>query len=382
MQASTGSGCGRLLAVTKRGNCRPLILRKQVPQGFKNQEIINIAFRPAADEYFSPFPLRCPLDISVPSQVPPLPRNAAMSAANVRSLLRNERKARRIEHPHATYTAAGILSCQLCHIQIKAESLWNQHLRGSHHRGQLQRFRAAQASRAVAVANSEADATEAQTLDEVPPPANTHVPSMAVDASAGNKRKRKASEDEDIPTEPDDGRKKSKAPRAEVVLRSEAEPPAGVTEARDAVDEAEWAAFEREIEAEKRLQAAAVAPLAALTASAVISAAPMTAAEVAARSREEESRQAREKRQAEMEDEQEEAADRMVEEIEEQEELHERVNKWKEKREALRRKAQEEERQEAKDVLVDGVPEARAGEQSEDSADEEDEFDEWGGFRD
>src|SRR5271156_4092529 len=61
--------------------------------------------------------------------------------ADVRSLLRNERNARRISHPHATYSTTGTLVCLVCHIQLKSESLWNGHLRSTQHAMRLQRIR-------------------------------------------------------------------------------------------------------------------------------------------------------------------------------------------------------------------------------------------------
>ncbi|PHH77725.1 hypothetical protein CDD83_4093 [Cordyceps sp. RAO-2017] len=54
--------------------------------------------------------------------------------ADVRSLLRQQRAMRRIEHPHAVYTEAGRLLCTLCREQIKADSLWDKHLQSEGHR--------------------------------------------------------------------------------------------------------------------------------------------------------------------------------------------------------------------------------------------------------
>lgn len=58
--------------------------------------------------------------------------------ADVRSLFRQQRAARRIDHPHAAYSESGKLSCSLCKDAIKAESLWEQHLKSSSHRQRAQ----------------------------------------------------------------------------------------------------------------------------------------------------------------------------------------------------------------------------------------------------
>ncbi|POR32630.1 Zinc finger protein, partial [Tolypocladium paradoxum] len=58
--------------------------------------------------------------------------------ADVRSLLRQQRAARRIEHPSAAYTEAGKLLCTLCREQIKAEALWDAHVQSENHRRRLQ----------------------------------------------------------------------------------------------------------------------------------------------------------------------------------------------------------------------------------------------------
>ncbi|KZZ97364.1 Zinc finger, U1-type [Moelleriella libera RCEF 2490] len=58
--------------------------------------------------------------------------------ADARSLLRQQRAARRIEHPHAAYSDAGKLLCTLCREQLKAESQWDAHLLGQKHRQKVQ----------------------------------------------------------------------------------------------------------------------------------------------------------------------------------------------------------------------------------------------------
>lgn len=54
--------------------------------------------------------------------------------ADVRALLRQQRAARRITHPLATYSDAGKLLCTLCRDQIRAEAHWDAHLLGEKHK--------------------------------------------------------------------------------------------------------------------------------------------------------------------------------------------------------------------------------------------------------
>ncbi|KAI1204084.1 uncharacterized protein F4807DRAFT_375673 [Annulohypoxylon truncatum] len=58
--------------------------------------------------------------------------------ADARALLRAHRAEHRIKHPHAAYSDAGKLLCKLCHEPVKAESLWENHIRGPNHRKRAQ----------------------------------------------------------------------------------------------------------------------------------------------------------------------------------------------------------------------------------------------------
>ncbi|KAB5518893.1 hypothetical protein GE09DRAFT_506662 [Coniochaeta sp. 2T2.1] len=60
--------------------------------------------------------------------------------ADVRSLLRQQRAARRIAHPHAAYSEAGKLLCTVCHEQVKVESLWDGHIRSPTHTQRVQKL--------------------------------------------------------------------------------------------------------------------------------------------------------------------------------------------------------------------------------------------------
>jgi len=109
-----------------------------------------------------------------------------------------------------------------------------------------------------------------------------------------------------------------------------------------AIDEDEWAAFERDV---------ATPPPdpslpSAFTAEATISAAPLTAAEIAAQSREQASLQTKEEREAEVEGEKEDAARALEEEFDEMEGLEERVARLRRMREELRNRNA---------ILVEGV---------------------------
>jgi hypothetical protein len=99
-----------------------------------------------------------------------------------------------------------------------------------------------------------------------------------------------------------------------------------------AIDEDEWAAFERDVATPP--PDPSLPP--AFTAEATISAAPLTAAEIAAQSREQASMQAKEKREAEVEGEKEDAARALEEEFDEMEGLEERVARLRRMREELR----------------------------------------------
>lgn len=67
-----------------------------------------------------------------------LPTPWTWQMADVRSLLRQQREIRRIEHPHAAYTDAGKLLCTLCREHIKAEALWDGHVQAAAHVRRLQ----------------------------------------------------------------------------------------------------------------------------------------------------------------------------------------------------------------------------------------------------
>ncbi|KAI1123248.1 hypothetical protein F5Y10DRAFT_252125 [Nemania abortiva] len=167
---------------------------------------------------------------------------------------------------------------------------------------------------------------------------------------------------------------------------------ATVTQASSgAVDETEWAAFEAEMTA---LDAAA--PPAGLNgtsapshlyADATISAPALTAAQVAAKSQEEENERRKHAADAEIADEREDATRALEAEFEEMEELEGRVRRLKERREELRKESVMNLRAAATLKVgakgADGKENVRTavGEDLDEDDDEEDEEDEWDGFR-
>ncbi|KAL1898473.1 hypothetical protein Sste5346_003376 [Sporothrix stenoceras] len=75
--------------------------------------------------------------------------------ADVRALLRQQRTARRIDHPHAIYSDSGKLSCAVCREQVRPESAWDDHLRSAQHR---QKVRAVQALQSHTIKDAETTA--------------------------------------------------------------------------------------------------------------------------------------------------------------------------------------------------------------------------------
>ncbi|TVY51613.1 Zinc finger protein [Lachnellula cervina] len=239
---------------------------------------------------------------------------------DVRSLLKNERAARRIQHKYASYTPTGTLLCIVCHLQLKSESLWEGHLRSA---GHIMRFQKLQDKE----------------QEQIPEP---------VAATEGNTKKRKASEDGEETirkrTKPANGLPEDffdpgaepeleVQPANEIQIPSRPATPAKATPTPPQqnvpqVNEDEWSAFEADI-------AAAEIPAAEDT---IISAPAMSAAQLAAQSMEETKTQRKERQEAELEGDKEDAARKMEDELDEMQGLEQRVRKMREKREALRAK--------------------------------------------
>lgn len=306
--------------------------------------------------------------------------------ADVRSMLRTERQARRLTHPHLAYSTTGQLVCMVCHIQLKTESLWNKHLVSNQHAMRLQRIRDNALGRppgAPAPLDDEEDnaptSANIDIIGHTNGDASDNTTNASINGTHGT-RKRKA----DSESEEDDTRnKKSRVsdiapeddavePRADRTAPSDVAPTNGATYTLEpTVDEDEYAAFERDVATPPRA-------LNALTASATIVAAPLSAAELAAQARAEAQLTGKERREAELEAEKEDAARQMEEELDEMAELEERVRRLREKREAIR-KGKGEPKVVGADVeeMVDKGSEGD-DEQDEDDDGVDDELDEWG----
>ncbi|KFY47101.1 hypothetical protein V495_02104 [Pseudogymnoascus sp. VKM F-4514 (FW-929)] len=324
--------------------------------------------------------------------------------ADVRSLLRNERNARRISHQHAKYTEAGRLYCVVCRLELKSESLWDGHLRSKGHSTLLKRNGNDSGSPA---GSTEPEPAQTKNSDEENATSGTPIEN---EPAAKRTKKRKASDDDEEEEQVDTSRKRTKqAPLPgflpqgffDDAAKADAEAtasnnsngqefrlpsrPATPLKAPDAlqeapklptVDEDEWAAFEADI-------AAAEVVAAEPTDDAVISAAPMTTEEVAAKSREEEMSARKEKAEADLEGDKEDAVRKLEDEFEQMNELEERVRRLKEKREALRVKepvAAPEPAEEEKTTASNATPEDEDGDDDDDDDDDEDD-DDWAGFR-
>ncbi|CZR59911.1 uncharacterized protein PAC_09806 [Phialocephala subalpina] len=275
--------------------------------------------------------------------------------ADVRSLLKNERAARRIQHKYASYSTTGTLLCLVCHLQLKSESLWDGHLRSAGHIIRLQKMQDAESQ---STATSEPPSKKRKASDE--------------DEGIIHKRSKPAN---GIPQGFfDEGQEEPVIPRGiEMRIPSRPATPSKPietpvsTKPEPDVDEDEWAAFEADIAtAEAQAQAEN---------DAVISAPAISAQELAKKTAEEDYTAKKERQEAELEGDKEDAARKMEEELEEMEGLEARVRKMREKREALRKK------ESLAPISNEVVPPASVDIPEEDEEDDEDYDDDWDNFR-
>jgi zinc finger protein 830 len=282
--------------------------------------------------------------------------------ADVRSLLKNARAARRIQHKHASYSTTGTLLCTACHLQLKSETLWEGHLRSTGHLLRAEK-------------QQEAEQAAAPPAERTPP-------------RDENPRKRRASGGEDTirkraraaPGLPagffDAAAAAVPAPapvlatRSEMQIPSRPATPLAAPPARPGVDEDEWAAFEADVAA---ADAPAAVSAAGVSAAGVISAPAMSAAALAAAAQEADHTRRRARQEAEREGDKEDAARKREEEFEEMEGLEQRVRRLREKREALRQK------EPVVTAAAAAVTEGVVGEDLDDEEDDDD--DDWDGFR-
>ena len=309
--------------------------------------------------------------------------------ADVRSLLRSERAQRRIIHPQASYSATGTLECNVCHIPLKSDvEIWDKHLKSTQHAMRQERLRLSTSQRPKST-NIPDRAGEAGTRE-----VSAGTKKRKADDGDGDSRKRTRPvvdvpvgflEDAIEPNHPNDppvteeqkqgdGRADGATPSLtspEPITGSITQPPAAP------IDEDEWAAFERDVATPSPDPSAP----SALTAAATISAAPMTAAELAAQSREQASLQGKERREAEVEWEKEDAARAFEEEFDEMEGLEERVRRLREKREELRLRRTEEVEQKPQHEREEDVEGRHAVGSGEDQESEDEEDDNgWGAW--
>ncbi|KAK6003290.1 hypothetical protein QM012_001135 [Aureobasidium pullulans] len=277
--------------------------------------------------------------------------------ADVRSLLRNERASRRLNHPHANYTESGKLLCAVCNVLIKTESFWENHINSTQHAARLDHLRANPPppvpSQTLKRKAGEGDGEGRKRVKAVP---GGFVPEGFFDPAQEDDDE---VEDEELDTAPAPSIPDAPVPGSQSV--ASAPPPAAD------VNEDEWAAFERE------MAAAETTTLPINSASATISAAPVTAEELAAQAREEQSAQ-RTVREAEIEADTEDAALALQQEFDEMDELDERVRRLREKREALRLSKHQDT---LPDAPVPALDKQIQNNDEEEDDDDDDEFDDW-----
>ena len=310
---------------------------------------------------------------------------------DVRSLLRNERASRRIVHPQATYSTTGTLVCLVCHIQLKAESQWEKHLRSAQHAMRLQRIRDGTLGRPPGA----------------PPPVEESLNGGGKKRKANDgeerAKKRRVQFEQTVPEEPVQGDSDAAAADSDqggqdgeglietttLVPRLRPEPfNVPPTPSNDAtkntgsgnlstsnnhqtIDEDEWAAFEREV-------ATPPPTTSILMSEATITAAPRSAAEIAAQEREEANVQKKERMEAVVEGEREDAARRLEDEFEEMAGLEEKVRRLRVQREQLRNEIKRGD-EDARMMSEDGNDaDVDDGDDSVSEDEVDDEWDSWG----
>ena len=306
-----------------------------------------------------------------------------MAETDVRALLRAERAARRITHPHASYTNDGKLLCNLCEVPVKSEAQWQGHLHSSQHVLRSQRAQEVNDSgRTSAITNGAGKKRKADTLSPEPPAndGSRKIKEPGRKKAKGSVRFKDLDDNEDDIAGPQNGEEIHEEDQTSKARLKEPmqEGKASTNEQAQAVDDAEFLAFERDLAALEQ----SANQRTALEAAATISAAPMTAEQLASQSGDESSTQ-RGRRDAELEADREDAARLLEEEFEQMEGLEERVRKLREKREALRAAGNADNA-----VVGAGLKSALAGDQTandelqavdrDDDDDDEDYDDAWG----
>ncbi|KAF2718008.1 hypothetical protein K431DRAFT_288056 [Polychaeton citri CBS 116435] len=276
--------------------------------------------------------------------------------SDARTLLRAARAERRIQHPAAQYTTSGKLLCKFCEINVKDDKkAWSSHLASTQH----------------ALRQSQAD--DAARLKK-----KRKVDEVNEDEVKAEERKRPRGADEAVNDAPEPSLGLSQE-ATQVV--EQAQPQNGMSKEtsileNDANQEAEFAALLNDFARDE--EQLPVAPRALSHTATTISAAPVSAEEVAAQAREDESTQKRGRRDKEIEAEREDAAERMQNEFEEMEELETRVKKLKEMREKLRRRSTTGDSKASQAVQVVEAELPQVPEAIDEESSDEDDFDDWG----
>ncbi|CEJ80087.1 hypothetical protein VHEMI00292 [[Torrubiella] hemipterigena] len=354
--------------------------------------------------------------------------------ADVRSLLRQQRDARRIQHPLAAYSDAGKLLCTLCREQIRADSMWDSHLQGASHKqkaatgarqatrddagaanpkrklqesseatefdeaSRTKRTKAELLAAGLLTTESDEDASEQQPAqkDRVRTPPSlirrmSTTPSQGIEIQIPSRPATPAHRDSSSSSTPGgsslpsafatagatavSSRMQSAIPAAADTTTTASAEETPILASGNGVDEDEWAAFEADI-------AAASVPF---DEDATITAPAMNAEEAAAAaSGDADSEDVKRKMQADIdiEDEKEEATRAMEDEFDDMQELEARVQRLKDQRAALRQRA-ESQGQETMPPKPSDLAASAAGavaangtvvEEEEDS-DDEDDFD-------
>ncbi|KAK1826828.1 hypothetical protein QBC39DRAFT_292522 [Podospora conica] len=333
--------------------------------------------------------------------------------ADVRALLRQQRAARRIDHPQAAYSDAGKLLCTLCHEHIKTESLWDSHLRTASHRQRLQ----PPSSSSTTTTNPPSELTNGsggphkRKLDDPDVDMTTESPGSPDGDAVRRKRSRPDMVDinettttpKHKPLTPPLTRRQSSStptlgvemqipsrpatpvatsssfrpdatPKPAATPKPQHHPPTSAPEGDDDV----WAAFEADLVHAKPPAVAGFADEGA-----VISAPAMSAAEIAAKSADEEQEKRRALVDVQRDDEREDATRALEVEFEVMEELEARARRLRERREALRVQRSGEVAVEKKDGGESAGKEnsSHGVGDVEEEEDEDDDEDDWDGFR-
>lgn len=119
-----------------------------------------------------------------------------MADTDVRSLLRQERAARRVRHKHASYTTSGTLQCTVCAVPVKSEARWEGHLRSAGHVAQLARMESRHQQQQQQQEEKEIE-TETDKDEEADEPRGNATGNGVSSSSSTNKRKAEDDADDD-----------------------------------------------------------------------------------------------------------------------------------------------------------------------------------------